>query len=141
MNLSDLLAQNNIKEISPDTVQAKECITGAEEDIGFAKESVDKNADWALSIAYNAMLRAIRALMFADGYSPAGEGHHKTAVDYAEVKFGAKHQKIILAFDRLRKKRHHAVYDKTGTVSTFEATNAIRDAEKLLGLVRGKIKL
>ena len=50
--------------------------------IGLARRDVDtartlSNSDWVYNIAYNAMLQAARALMFAEGYRTAGGGCHR----------------------------------------------------------------
>ncbi len=47
---------------------------------------------------------------------------------------------IIVAFDRMRRKRHRAVYDTAGAVSTLEAGNAIRRAEDFLKVVETRLK-
>jgi len=78
--------------------------------------------------------------MLSDGYSPLGENHHKTMIDYAVVKLGAKHSALVESFDIMRKKRHHAVYVVSGAISAFEAGHAIADAESLLKIIKGKIQ-
>lgn len=44
--------------------------------------------DWAFTMAYNAILQATRALIFAKGFRPStGEGQHRVAVQFAEIAF------------------------------------------------------
>lgn len=120
--------------------QAKECLLSAEKDIKTAGTVLPSDPDWAFTIAYNSMLRAVRALMLSDGYSPLGENHHKTTIDYAAVKLGAKHNALVESFDIMRKKRHHAVYVVSGAISSFEAGHAIADAESLLQIIKSRMK-
>lgn len=141
MNLSDLLKEGKIKEISRDRQQAKECLEGAAGDIRAAKKLIGTDPDWTYSISYNSMLRSARAMMFLDGYAPAGENHHKTAIDYADVKFGKKHWNVIDLFGSMRKKRHRAVYDRIGAISKFEAENAVKTAEELLEITTKKARI
>lgn len=139
MNLSDLLKKNEIKKITPDLEQAKECLKASKRDINLAKKTLDDDLDWAFSIAYNAMLQATRALMFVEGYAPMGESHHKIAVDYTKVKFGQKFGDLTSIFEDMRKKRHNAIYWEVGLISEFEAKHAIKTAEKFLEIVKEKI--
>ena len=76
-------------------------------------------------IAYNAILQATRALMFAHGFRPAaGEGQHKAAVQFAEVVLGEEFKEDIHIFDKMRSKRHRVVYDISGLISQAEAKQA-----------------
>ena len=112
----------------------------AKRDISVAKKMLKEDDDRAFSIAYNAMLQSARAMMFFDGYTTIGENHHKATVDYADVKLGAKLSEKIELFDRMRRKRHSAVYDKAGAVSHFEAKHAVQNAEDFLQKVLQKLK-
>ncbi len=77
--------------------------------------------------------------MFADGYEAAGENHHKTTIDYVDVKMGEKARDAIGMMNRMRKKRHEAVYFSMGSISEPEAREAIEFAESFLALIKGKI--
>ncbi|VVC03951.1 HEPN domain protein [Candidatus Burarchaeum australiense] len=139
MNLSDLLAEDRVKKVQPDRLQAQECLKAAGRDVRVAKKMLAEDFDWAFSVAYNAMLQSARALMFADGYAPVGENHHKIAVDYADVKLGTKFKEKVELFDDMRKKRHKAVYEKVGAISEYEARHAIETADDFLRKVREKL--
>jgi len=92
--------------------QAQECIKAAKRDISVAKKTLPEDCDWAFSIAYNAMLQSARALMFSDGYVAVGENQHKIAVDYADVKLGAKMADKIRLFDCIvNSMLRHVIYN------------------------------
>jgi len=58
----------------------------ARRDLVTAKANLEIDEEWSYAIAYHAMLRAGRALMFAIGYRPRGKDQHKTVVDFcAEI--------------------------------------------------------
>jgi uncharacterized protein (UPF0332 family) len=101
---------------------------------------LDEDHDWAFSISYNAMLQSARALMFQDGYRALGENHHKAVVDYADAKLGAKFGEKIGLFDQMRRKRHHLIYDKAGTISGYEARHAWQAASDFLLQIEKKLK-
>jgi len=46
----------------------------------------------------------------------------------------------VIAFDRMRRKRHTAVYDTVGSISRAEAENALSRAEKFILEVEMLIK-
>ena len=105
--------------------------------IKVAKSVLREDVDWAFSIAYNAMLQAIRALMFSKGYRPSGRNQHISVVRFAEL-FLRKEDVIVL--DRMRRKRHATIYDTAGTISIREAENAVERAEKLVQGVERMLK-
>ncbi|MDO8518958.1 MAG: HEPN domain-containing protein [Deltaproteobacteria bacterium] len=89
MNLSDLQKQGFVKPFKASPTQIRERLNLAKRDIATAKKLLGSDSDWAFSIAYNAVLQAARALMFAKGYRPSsGEGQHVAAVRFAEVILG-----------------------------------------------------
>lgn len=114
--------------------------------LGLAKRDVEtarsvSNADWAYNIAYNAMLQAARALMFAEGYRTAGgEGQHKTVVQFAESALGRSFEEEVRFFEKMRVKRNRAVSDTAGIVSEVEARQAVEFAEKFIAIVEGALK-
>ena len=140
-NLSDLLRNNEVKAVKPDEEQAKDCIAVAERDLKASLANLKMGEfDWAFAVAYNAMIQATRALMLAEGYAPVGEAHHKAVVDYAWMKLGASAEGEAEFFEHARKKRHHVVYDKAGTVTRREAEEALTHATKLVAAIKNKLK-
>lgn len=138
MNLSDLLKENRIRKIEPDRRQALDCLKASERDIKVAKSLND--LDWAFSVAYNAALQAVRALMFVDGYCTVGEDHHKTIIEYAMIKLGNSLKGRIELFNRFRKKRHEAVYFSVGAVSEFETKCVLEFAELVLNKIKEEVR-
>src|SRR3990170_7838579 len=125
MDYEDLLNKGLVKRFNASPAQAKSRIDLAKRDIEAAKVMMPVDRDWAFSMAYNAVLQATRALMFAKGFRPtAGEGQHKTAVEFAEIALGEKFHDDIYIFDKMRSKRHRVIYDALGLVSLEEARHA-----------------
>lgn len=113
--------------------------------LGLARRDIEtarsiSNSDWAYNIAYNAMLQAARALMFAEGYrTSGGEGQHKTVVQFAELALGRTFEEEIRFFEKMRVKRNRAVYDIAGIISETEARQAIEFAMKFISIVEGAL--
>ena len=82
------------------------------------------------------MLQAARALLFADGYRPAGKNQHVAVVRFVAVRIGPDE---AAGLDRLRRKRQITVYDMAGTIGASEAEAAVRRAGAFVVMVRGVI--
>jgi len=140
MTYEDLLNKGSIKQIKASSWQVLSRLALAKRDIHTAQSTMTVDRDWAFSMAYNAVLQATRALMFANGFRPAaGEGQHKTAVEFAEIALGEKFHDDIYIFDKMRSKRHRVIYDALGLISLEEARQAfafavrfVKEAEQLL---------
>lgn len=93
----------------------------------------DKDYDWCLSIAYNAMLQSSRAIMFSRGYRPKGQYKHVAVVEFVKTKFGDEFtDQTLFMFNKIRKKRHTAVYEEAEIVSENEARNVLKLAERFI---------
>jgi len=137
VTLDELEREGYIKRLPADKKKVEDAFNLAKRDIKVAKSVFGEDVDWAFSIAYNAMLQAIRALMFSKGYRPYGRNQHISVVRFAEL-FFKKEDVIVL--DRMRRKRHATIYDTAGTISEKEAENAVERAEKLIREIERMLK-
>lgn len=137
MTLDELEREGYTKRLPADKKKVEDAFNLAKRDIKVAKSVFGEDVDWAFSIAYNAMLQAIRALMFSKGYRPYGRNQHISVVMFAEL-FFKKEDVIVL--DRMRRKRHATIYDTAGTISEKEAENAVERAEKLIREIERMLK-
>jgi uncharacterized protein (UPF0332 family) len=126
-----------IKKLSISQSKVEDALNLAKRDITTAKSILEENNDWSFSIAYNAMLQSIRALMFSIGYRPTGASQHITVVRFAELFLD---EEIVIIFDRMRRKRHSTIYDTAGAISKREAENAVDTAEKLVQKIEDMIE-
>jgi hypothetical protein len=72
MDLDELERRGHIKRLPMDMKKIEDSLNLAKRDVNVARSVLEENCDWAFSIAYNAMLQAVRALMFSKGYRPIG---------------------------------------------------------------------
>jgi uncharacterized protein (UPF0332 family) len=128
MSLDDLEREELIKKLPVNKKKVEDTMQLAGRDIKTARAMLPQDQDWAFSIAYNAMLQTLRALMFSKGYRPSGGNQHISVVRFAEIFLD---EETVVLFDRMRRKRHTSVYDTVGTISKKEAENAVENAEKL----------
>ena len=137
MGLDSLMQGGYIKKLPISKSKVEGALSLAKRDITTAKSILDENSDWSFSIAYNAMLQSIRALMFSKGYRPTGANQHITVVRFAELFLD---EETVIIFDRMRRKRHSTIYDTAGTISKKEAENAVDTAEKLVQNIEDMIR-
>lgn len=132
MTISQLLDQRRVKKAKVDLAQISEWLRRSRQDARLAKKVFDEDLQWALTITYQAMMRAGRALMFSRGYLPRSVGGYKTVVDYCGVVMRKDLQSLVKSFERLRRKRNNFFYGELIGVSKSEARVAINDAYRFI---------
>ncbi len=134
MNLSEMLKMREIQKVDPDRNTAEKLLKVSRDALKAAEDNLKmKHSDVALTLAYNAMLNAGRALMAAKGYRSNSETHHKTVVSFCAAVLPADSSQLVILFNRYRIRRHDIVYGDVegGSVGESEAATAIRKAGEL----------
>lgn len=141
MDLSELLRQGHIKKSKPDSEAALKLLAAAGRDLETAEINLAANRpDWALAIAYNAMLLAGRALMAHKGFHPSSETHHLAVVKFCAAAMPPESGQLVAMFNRYRIRRHEVVYGESEPSTQTEAQNAIEGARKFTGRIAGAVK-
>lgn len=140
MGYKELLDNNLIKPFKAQDQQIRKQMELARRDLKAAKAMLGVNSDWTYNIAYNAILQAVRALMYTAGFRPVGEGQHKTAILFAELALGEKFEDEVNFFDKMRTKRNQSVYDTAGIVSEDEAKQSLEFARIFIGKIEEALK-
>ena len=104
----------------------------ARRDVKTAQGLMNIDLDWALVVAYNAALQAGLALMYAKSYRPRGPDRHKTVIRFLRAALAPSFKPKLNRLDRIRKKRHQAVYRLAGAISEREARGTIEFAEEFV---------
>jgi uncharacterized protein (UPF0332 family) len=130
--IEDLEREGLIKKLPVDQKKVTDAIALAHRDVTTSRLLLASDRDWAYTIAYNAVLQAGRALMFAHGYRPDGANQHIAVVKFAGLYLDPKE---ALVFDRMRRKRHSSVYDTAGAITESEAEFAVGQAEILVRII------
>jgi uncharacterized protein (UPF0332 family) len=100
---------------------------------------LDEDPQWTATIAYQSMLRAGRALLFANGVLPADGRQHKTVVELTGKILGAEYEVLTQQFERLRRKRNVFFYDSEESVTDTETQAALNAARTLLTAIAERI--
>jgi uncharacterized protein (UPF0332 family) len=131
MKFEELLSKNKIEKVEKTEFESK----SVEKDIEFAKAGMTtENYSRVMSVAYEAVLRAINKLMNCLGYRAIGKEHHKNAFEF--IRKLDLDQNQIDFFDKIRVKRNNFVYRDTEEISKQEAEEIIENAEDFVHKIR-----
>ncbi len=134
------LKKGLVKEQRPNFEQIEQQIIRAGKDLKTFRLVLDSDPEWACTIAYQAMLRMGRALMFSYGYLPADGQQHRTVVEVTGELLGEKFDLLVQYFDRMRRNRNVFFYDSLDTNNEAQAKKALETAGELLKVVKDKIQ-
>ena len=140
MNWKAYLNRGYVKKIKPDLLQIERQLARAEKDMKTFGLVVKQDPEWGSTIAYQAMLRVGRALMFAHGYLPADGQQHKTVVEITGDILGKDYNMIVRRFDRMRKQRNIFFYDSEDAHNMTEAERSLKNARSLISAVKERIR-
>ena len=131
MSLSELLRNGLIEKFESNEDQIRNEAEIARGDLASAKSILEiGDWKWAYNAAYNAMLQAGRGLMFSKGYRPRGQEHHVAVVSFVWAVYASKLPPDVLeTFERARRRRSDATYDRPGTISESQARTVVEKAE------------
>lgn len=134
------LERGLLKKQSPNLAQISKQIERAFRDLKTAKCVLELDPEWAATMAYQSMLRAGRALLFANGYLPIDGAQHRTVVEVTGKILNPEYASLIRQFEKLRKKRNLFFYDSEDTGNLGEAKTALETAKELLGKIKNRIE-
>ena len=136
MKYDALLKSGKIKKQQISREEIERALFRAERDLKTARSVMAGDWDWGFAIAYNAVLQASRAFMFAEGYRPTTHEGHKNTFAFMRVAMGRSYEDLITYFDRVRNKRNQAMYDVAGIISETEAKNLFKIAVDFVALIQ-----
>ena len=140
MSLPRLESQGLIEKIKFSQNQVQANLKRARRDLLTSRATLKIDEEWAYAIAYHAMLRAGRALMFAMGYRPRGKDQHKTVVEFSAEILGKHFQDLTTRFNRMRAKRHDFIYEPERPIPKTEAIQSLESAERFVREITAKIE-
>ena len=140
MTYEKFLRGKLIKKQKPDFKQISYQLRRSLKDLKTAEANLKIDLTWALAIAYHAMIRAGRALMFAKGFLPTTKRSHKTIVEFTKLILGYEFDILVSKFNRLRRKRHDFIYDSKNHITHSEAKSSLDTARKLINKIGDLVK-
>lgn len=137
MSYKDLITKGFLKKENIAFSQINKVLKKSNQNLKSSKILLkNKCEEESFELAYEAMLVAGRALVFSYGWRPRMIGSHKIVIDFTERVLGKDYNILVKKFDRMRKKRHHLIYESDLGVSLTEAKQAINNAEEFLDKIK-----
>ena len=140
MSYERFLKANLIKKQKPDFKQISLQLKRALRDLKTAEANFKIDLTWSATIAYHAIIRAGRALMYSKGYLPTTKKTHKTIVEVTKLILGHEYDSLVSRFNRLRRKRHDFIYDSKNHITHSEATSSLDTAKRLIDKIIDLVK-
>lgn len=132
MAYEDLRERGLVEDAKPNFAQVSALITRALKDLATARANVSLDREWAYAMAYQAMHRAAKAMVMAEGLRPRGRDQQKTIVLLAGAILGEGSRSLINSFDRMRRRWHTFLEDPEVPISRYELEGALKDAKKFV---------
>lgn len=139
MAYESLLAEKKIKAYRAQPSEIQQLLHLAARDLAAATRNLPEDPEWAYSMSYNAVLQSGRAWMFYQGYRPRGAENHAVVVEFVRESFGNRYTNEVALFDQMRRKRNRVIYETTGLVSTNEAKQILKFAQKWVQIIESEI--
>jgi len=116
--------------------QVKALLRSAGKNVVASRKILEIDEEASYLMAYNAMLKMARAIVFLHHYRPDDGQQHKTTVAVAGKILGSGFSELIDRFDRMRKKRNQVVYESLLPISQEESNKALKTAEEFYRRVK-----
>lgn len=140
MSFEKFLKANLVKRQKPDFRQISFQLRRSARDLKTAEANLEIDPTWALTIAYHAMIRAGRALIFSKGFLPTSKNTHKTIVEITGILLGREYETLVSKFNRLRRKRHDFIYDSKNHTTHSEAESSLETGRQLIAKIVDLVK-
>jgi len=140
MKYDELLNSRRIRKEKASPAEIEHALDRAERDLKTARTLIEQDRDWSFTVAYDAVLQASRAYMFAQGFLPASSESHKNTFAFMRLAMGKDYEELMAYFDRMRNKRHQAIYEIAGLITETEARNILKKAESFVAIIREELK-
>ncbi|MBI5166601.1 MAG: HEPN domain-containing protein [candidate division NC10 bacterium] len=135
MNYERLKEKGLVEETPPNFKQVASLLSRALKDLRTAKANLESDEEWAYAIAYQAIIRAARALILAEGYRPKGREAQKTIILLVGALRPADFGSLINKLDIMRRKRQSFIEETGRPISKYEVADALQEAEEFVSRV------
>lgn len=139
-NLKLLEKDGKVKRVKVAFIQIEKYLREALIDLEEARRiyGIVRKAPYLM--AYMAMLKAGRALMFMEGYQPDDGGQHKTVIQITAMILGSQYQGLIKHFEIMRRKRNEMTYEASFFLTQIEVEKSLSDAATLVRSILNLVK-
>src|SRR5574337_579395 len=127
MAYEELRERGLVEEIRPDFRQVSMLLARATKDMATARANLTIDKEWAYIIAYQAMARAAKAVVMAEGWRVKGREQARTFVTLMGELLGEEGRTLVNGFDRMRRRRQDFMEEPQTPIPRYEVEGALRD--------------
>lgn len=138
--IEKLRGEGKLRDQKAAFVQIEGLLGDALKDIAEAKAVIGVGERACFILAYQAMLKAGRALLFLNGLRPADGAQHMTVIQVCESLLGPSFKSLAQQFESMRRIRNKITYEYGALLAHSEVERALDDAEKWIRAIGGKVK-
>jgi uncharacterized protein (UPF0332 family) len=134
--LNNLINNGLLKREGAGFDQIKALLSGSAKNLSAAEKILAIDEETCYAMAYTAMLKAARALLFLNGLRPEDGQQYKTTVDVAGRILGNDFNQLVSKFNNMRRKRNQFTYESLVSSSKNETVAALETAKEFLAKIR-----
>ena len=134
--LNNLIEKGFLKSEEIGIDQVKALLKSALKNLRAAQKNFNIDEETCYTMAYNAMLKIARAILFLNNLRPADGYQHKTTIDVAGKILGNDFNDLIMKFDQMRRKRNIFTYEPLIPLGKEETKNSLEIAEEFYKKVK-----
>ncbi len=138
MDFGDLVEKRVVEPSEVPVDEIAGLMRVAQRDIGTASSLMLTDLDWAFAVAYNAILQSSVAYIASQGLRPNSRNKHFNTFRFMAAALSDESD-TISRLQRFRKKRHAAVYERTGLIGAQEASDIIEFASRYVALIEERM--
>jgi len=128
-----LLDQGELTQVVADLDLADRLLTAARRHVKSAETLCDSDPELAYAAVYDAIRKALSAMLQAQGLRPTAEGGHLAVQRAVRAQFGASMGALLRPVDRIRTARHAIQYPDSETY--VDADNVRADLPAAVALI------
>lgn len=125
----NLVSRGFLKKEKIGTDQIRALLASSAKNLAASRKTIAIDEETCFAMAYAAMLKIARAILFLRGYRPSDGQQHKTTIEVAGKILGSNFENLIDKFDKMRRKRNQFTYDPLLPLSEKETRDALKTAE------------
>jgi uncharacterized protein (UPF0332 family) len=120
--------------------QVRALLANSAKNLAASRKTIAIDEETCFAMAYTAMLKIARAILFLHGLRPSDGQQHKTTIEVAGNILGIEFKELIERFDKMRRKRNQFTYDPLLPLTDQETKEALQTAEKFSAEVKRKLE-
>lgn len=136
----ELIKRGLLKKEKIGLDQVRALLASSAKNLSASRKTISIDEETCFAMAYAAMLKIARAILFLHSLRPSDGQQHKTTIEVAGNILGSEFGDLIEKFDKMRRKRNQFTYDPLLPLTDQETKEALQTAEKFSVEVKKRLE-